>query len=165
MHKCAGVSRCFPIYIILIFLVRNNSFSKTKQSMDSNTVINTAFLCLVNIIFMIAAIFLNSVVTISLRRSSQLRKKLCYFMILPFSCFDLAVVAISHPILMFNAILWFTDSDSLVGKEVIWKQVLLSNLTGFSMSALLTLIVERFLALKYPFFHQTAITKKRLVLS
>jgi hypothetical protein len=37
-------------------------------------------------------------------------------------------------------------------------------LGGFSMFALLTLTIERFLALTYPFFHQTAITKKRLLL-
>ena len=37
-------------------------------------------------------------------------------------------------------------------------------LGGFSMFALLTLTIERFLALTYPFFLQTAVTKRRLVL-
>ena len=32
------------------------------------------------------------------------------------------------------------------------------------MFALLTLTIERFLALTYPFFHPTAVTKRRLVL-
>ena len=65
--------------------------------MHLSTVINASFLCLFNVALMIAGIFFNSVVIISLWRSSQLRKKLCYFMILVLSCFDLAVVAILHP--------------------------------------------------------------------
>ena len=132
--------------------------------MDQRAFINALFLCLLNVIFMIAGIFLNSVVIISLRRSSQLRKKLCYFLILPLSCFDLAVVAIGHPILIFRTILWYMDKheeESKLMKSII---VIVSNLNGFSMSALLTLSAERFLALKYPFFHQTAVTKRRLVL-
>ena len=132
--------------------------------MDPNTFTHAVFLYLMNVIFMIAGIFLNSVVIISLRRSSQLRKKLCYFMILPLSCFDLAVVAIGHPILIYYTILFSMDTHSQAEKKWIWMQVILSNLAVFSMSALLTLGVERFLALKYPFFHQTAITRKRLTL-
>ena len=133
--------------------------------MDLNTFINALLLCLLNVIFMIAGIFLNSVVIISLRRSSQLRKKLCYFMILPLSCFDLAVVAINHPILISSAILWSMDTfGEDESKSVItWKSVIFGNFSGYSMSALLTLSVERFLALKYPFFHQTAVTKRKLV--
>ena len=53
---------------------------------------------------MIAGIFLNYVVIISLWRSSQLRKKPCYFMILVLSCYDVAVVTISHPFLIVSTI-------------------------------------------------------------
>ena len=38
------------------------------------------------------------------------------------------------------------------------------NLSGFSTSTLLTMSVERYLALKHPFFHHTAVTKTRLLL-
>ena len=74
--------------------------------METNIFINALFLCLVNVAFMVVGIFLNTVVIISLWRSSQLRKKLCYFMILVLSCFDLAVVAIAHPLLILSTILW-----------------------------------------------------------
>ena len=49
---------------------------------------------------MVAGIILNSVVIISLLRSSQLRKKLCYFTILVLSCGDLAEVTIVQPLLI-----------------------------------------------------------------
>ena len=67
------------------------------HAMDQNTFINAVFVCLVNASFMVAGIILNAVVMVSLWKSSQLRKKPCYFMILVVSCFDLAVVAITHP--------------------------------------------------------------------
>ena len=54
-------------------------------------------LCVVNGFFTLAGIFLNSVVIISLWKSSQLRRKTCYFMILVLSCFDLGVVMVGHP--------------------------------------------------------------------
>ena len=128
--------------------------------MDSDTFINALFLCLVNVAFMVTGIILNAVVIISLWRSSQLRKKLCYFMILVLSCFDLAVVAVNHPVLMLSTILW---SMQIYNEEIKRTWVYTGILLGsFSMSALLTLNIERFLALTYPFFHQTAVTKSRL---
>ena len=119
--------------------------------MDIGTGINTALLCLFNVAFMVAGIFLNSVVLISLWRSSQLRKKLCYFMILVLSCFDLAVVAIMHPL---------QNDDNMHGAITF---NIGTTLNGFSMFALLVLNIERFLALSYPFFHQTSVTKRRLM--
>ena len=74
--------------------------------MDSSYVINLTILFLLNVSFMVAGIFLNSVVIISLRRSSQIRKKICYFMILVLSCFDLAAVAIVHPLLVLSIMVW-----------------------------------------------------------
>jgi hypothetical protein len=128
--------------------------------MDRNTFINALFLCLMNVSSMIAGIFLNAVVIISLWRSSQLRKKLCYFLIFVLSCCDLAVVAIYHPALILSTILWSTQiyykEIKLILTYICWL------LVGWSMLALLTLNIERFFALKYPFFHQTAITKRRL---
>ena len=46
---------------------------------------------------MVAGIFQNSVVVISLWRSTQLLKKLCYYLIFLLSCFDLAVVSLVNP--------------------------------------------------------------------
>ena len=130
--------------------------------MEPNTLINALFLCLVNVVFMIAGILLNVVVIISLWRSSQLRKKLCYFMILVLSCFDLAVVSITHPLLILSTILWSMEINH--GEIEVTRVYTRTLLGGFSMIALLTLTIERFLALTYPFFHQTAVTKKRLLL-
>ena len=127
----------------------------------ANTFINALFLCLLNVSLMVAGIFLNSVVIISLWRSSQHRKKLCYFTILFLSCFDLAEVTITHSALILSTILWFMH---IYYEEMKYTFVYTGILFGgFSMFALLTLTIERFLALTYPFFHQTAVTKRRLI--
>ena len=110
---------------------------------------------------MVAGIFLNSVVIISLWRSSQLRKKLCYFMIFVLSCFDLAVVTISHPLLIVYTIYLSQGEINEIFERT--RKSLPFLVCGSSMFALFTLNVERFLALTRPFFHQSSVTKTRLL--
>ena len=111
---------------------------------------------------MIAGIFLNSVVIISLWRSSQLRKKLCYFTIFVLSCFDLSVVIINHPIIMASTIttLALGVYDKLFECLAEFITILVLEL---AVLALVTLNIERFLALAYPFLHERMVTKERLM--
>jgi hypothetical protein len=110
---------------------------------------------------MVAGIFLNSVVIISLWRSSQLRKKPCYFMIIVLSCFDLAVVTIAHPSLIVSII--FSHGQEEINEILLVTKSIYFVVCGPSLFALLTLNVERFLALMCPFFHQASVTKTRLL--
>ena len=87
---------------------------------------------------------------------------MCYFMTLVLSCFDLAVVTITHPVLILSTILW---SMQMYEEEIDFTRMNTSLvLGGFSMFALLTLNIERFLVLTTPFFHKTRVTKGRLML-
>ena len=129
--------------------------------MQKSDIFSAVFLCIINIIFMVARIFLNSVVIINLWRSSQLRKKLCYFMILVLSCFDLAVVTITHPFLIVFTI-YFSQGEINEIREATRKNINFV-VCGCSMFALFTLNVERLLALTCPFFHQTSVTKTRVI--
>ena len=126
------------------------------------TLINATLLCFLNTSFMVVGIVLNSAVIISLWRSSQLRKKLCYFTIFVLSCFDLGVVALGHPLVMLSIILWSKQMYSAQIETT--RRLLGSPLISSSMFSLLTLNIERFLALTRPFFHQTAVTKGKLTL-
>ena len=129
--------------------------------MDPSTIINTCLLCVFNVAFMVSGIFLNSVVIISLWRSLKLRKKICYFMILVLSCFDLAVVAIAHPLQISSTI--FVALGKYNDMQENLRFYIGIGLNVFSVLVLFVLNVERFWALKYPFFHQTPVTKRRLV--
>ena len=134
----------------------------TQHAMYVRNFINALLLCIFNSFFMVAGIFLNSVVVISLWKSSQLRRKLCYFTIFVLSWFDLGLVMIAHPTVIISAIYWSNESYNA---EIELTRAYISILFGgFSMFALLTLNVERFLALNYPFFHQNIVTEKKLVL-
>ena len=135
--------------------------------MDPNTIINAMFLCLLNTLFMASGIFLNAVVIICLRRSSQLRKNQGYSMILVLSCVDLGLLTVIHPALLLWTISWSQQSyvtDQYKNVIDIWISKVGVIWGGLSLFALLTLNIERFLAIKYPFFHQTAVTKTRLFL-
>jgi hypothetical protein len=123
--------------------------------MDFGTWANMLALCVVNGFFALAGIFLNSLVILSFWKSTQLRKKLCYFMILVLACSDLVVVSIIHPLLLSFAILWFTRHFII--------RFIFDPFFGFSMFTLLTMNLERYWAVRHPYFHQRSITKRRLI--
>ena len=129
--------------------------------METGHILCVVFLCITNIIFMVAGIFLNSVAIVSLWRSRQLRKKLCHFMILVLSCVDLPVVTITHPSLIASTIYLSREEINEVHESI--RISVCFVLCGSSISALFTLNAERFLALTCPYFHQTSVTKTRLV--
>ena len=120
---------------------------------------SAVLLCIVNIIFTFAGTILNSVVILSLW-NSQLRKKLCYFMIFILACFDLAVVVVIHPLIIFEIISSWMSLDI----NECWIDHIIYILFSFSLYALLTMTLERYVALVYPFFHHKFVTKSRLMI-
>ena len=130
--------------------------------MEPGLSFNAIFLCVVNVIFMIAGISLNTVVISSLRGSSQIQNKLWCFTIVVLSCFDLIVVCSIHPL---NVVKIIFLNENLYGEikfvEPAYDHVCIL-IGSFSMLSFLILTIVRFLALAYPFFHQTSVTKSRL---
>ena len=120
--------------------------------------VNAVLLCVINVVFTFVGTFLNSVVIMSLC-NSKLPRKLCYFMILVLSCFDLAVVVIFHPFIILETILRWLYMTSHCSIKVLY----LEHLFAFSLTALLTMTLERYLAVVYPFFHEISVTKSRLL--
>ena len=135
--------------------------TKETMYMNQNLFIHVVFLCIFNVIFMLGGICFNIVVILSLWRC-QLRKKLCYFTVLLLSCFDFAVVAITHPLIISYSVASFLEVYGKPHHEIVIFGCML--LHGYSMFGLLMLNVERFLALNYPFCHQKYLTNKRLAL-
>lgn len=133
------------------------------MNMNESISINTILLCTVNVLFTIAGTFSNSVVIISFWTSSQLRKKPCHFMILVLSCFDLAVVTVTHPLIISSAIELFNGDYNRAHEHDQIRRFIKTCLYGWSMLALLIMTIERFLGLTYPIFHRTSVTKKRLL--
>ena len=130
--------------------------------MDLNVYIQLIFLCIVNIVFTFSGIILNTLVIASLLKNSQLRNKLCHFMILVLSCFDIVAVITSHPVIVVYLVVWLTKNYALLKKLEIYTS-LANTFCAFSFSALLVMNIERYLGTHYPIFHRTSVTRRKLL--
>ena len=130
--------------------------------MDLNVHIHLIFLCVVNIILTFSGTVSNTLVIASIWKSSQLRRKLCHFMIMVLSCFDLVAVVTNHPGILLFLIAWLREDYDLLFKVMIYLNVsglflVLSPLT------LLVMNIERYLGACYPIFHHTSVTRRKLL--
>ena len=125
--------------------------------------INLIFIFSFNVLFFCSGICLNSLVIISFWRSSLLRKKLCYFMIMILSCCDLLVVLTCHPLVALDAMFRLTGKVNASSRlwGIPFKTVTI--FANFSFLALLVMNFDRYLATYYPFFHRTSVTKGKLL--
>ena len=131
--------------------------------MESYYFINLIFIFAVNVFFFFSGICLNTLVILSFWRSIQLRKKLCYFMIMLLSCCDLLAVLTNNPLMA------LISMSLLTGKldgNARWRHISLRSTSVFlvfSLFAILVMNFDRYLAISYPIFHQTSVTKGRLL--
>ena len=125
--------------------------------------VNLIFILVVNILFFFSGICLNSLVIISFWRSVQLRKKLCYFMIMVLSCCDLLVVLTNHPMTALRAMLWLTERMKKYPAWLVISHQILSMIIGVSLRALFVMNIDRYLATHYPIYHRTSVTKGKLL--
>ena len=130
--------------------------------MDLIVHIQLIFLCVVNTIFAFGGIVSNTLVIVSFWKSSQLQKKLCYFMIMVLSCFDLASVVTNHPGALLYLISWLADDYGSLSNIKIYIHVA-SLFLGSSMHALLMMSIEQYLGAYYPIFHRTSVTRRKLL--
>ena len=130
--------------------------------MDSIVYINFVFLCVVNITFTFSGIVLNTLVIACFWKSSQLRKKLCHFMIMVLSGFDLVAVITNHPGILLYLVSWLMEDYDLFVKMTIYLYFASIFLT-FSFYLLLVMSIERYLGTYYPIFHRTSVTRRRLL--
>ena len=135
----------------------------TSNGMEFIYFVNLIFILVVNILFFVSGICLNSLVIVSFWRSVQLRKKLCYFTIMIFSCCDLLVVSTAHPFTALATMLWLTEKMNVYPWWLMICYQLSKTFFGFSLLALLVMSVDRYLATHYPILHRTSVTKGKLL--
>ena len=117
--------------------------------------------CVANIIFAIAGTILNSLVLYIFWKSTKLRSKLSYFVIILLSSADLAVVTIVHSTFLLQAIKEVNGTPNCAYK--ISHMFLGFVFTGMSVSTLLVLNLERYTAIIHPLWHRKSVTKQRLM--
>ena len=129
--------------------------------MDLNLFFHLIFLSVLNIIFCFSGVVFNTLVIITILKSTQLRKKLCHFMIMMLSCCDLLTVLIYGSAYILYFIAWFTKND--LHATVIIYRYFSNFLAGLSLLTLMVMCIERYLGVYYPFFHKTSVTRRRLL--
>ena len=134
-----------------------------SREMEFIYFVNLIFILVVNILFLFSGIGLNSLVIVSFWRSVQLRKKLCYFTIMPLSCCDLLAVVVGHPSTGLVAMLWLTEKYYVHSTWLVILIDLANIILGFSLLALFVLSFDRYLATHYPLFHRTSVTRAKLL--
>ena len=132
------------------------------KKMDLNVFIHLIFLCVVNIIFTLSGIISNTLVIVSVWKSSQLRKKSCHFMIMVLSCFDLLTVVTNNPALLIILISSLMEDYDLL--PTLMRYLHISGVfLSFPFFTLLVMTIERYLGVYYPIFHHTSVTRRRLL--
>ena len=130
--------------------------------MELSYFINLIFIFALNVLFFFSGICLNSLVILSFWRSVQLRKKLCYFMIMVLSCCNLLAILANHPLAALIAMFWLTREANEYPSWVDLSSDIAGCFLGLSLLALLVMNFERYLATYYPIFHRTSVTKGKL---
>lgn len=145
-------------------MLSSSSFCIIKRLlMAFNHFINMIFLLVVNVLFFLTGICLNSLVVLSFWRYAHLRKKKCHFMILILSCCDLLAILTNHPLMAVMAMLWLTGKLNEFPNWVDISMKQTNLFLGFSLLVLVVMSLDRYLAVFYPIFHRTSVSKRRLL--
>ena len=130
-----------------------------SRTYEINRISNIVFLA----VLIIPTVLLNAVAAITIWKTSQLRKKPCYFVILLQSSVDLGVGCVALPISFVALLAPFTTNVDICAAILIVKTVsmLLSGVSIITMSAL---TVERYIGVLHPYSYNTLVTKRRIVM-
>ena len=116
---------------------------------------------IVNCMLFFSTISLNGISIITIRKSSQLRSKVCYFVVLLQSLVDFVVGVLGIPLFVY-----YLSSPFLETKNCDLIILALRSthfICGLSYITLVTITVERYIGVMYPYYYQSNVTKKRIL--
>ena len=122
---------------------------------------NNIAACVVNLVFAVVGTILNSLVLYIFWKSTKIRSKSSYFVIMLLSSADLAVATIVHSTFLLQAIKEVNGTATCA-----YKVSYLSTLyffTGISIATLLLLNLERYTAIIHPIWHRKRVTRPRVM--
>ena len=115
----------------------------------------------VNGALIFSTIFLNAVSIITILKSSQLKSKPCYYIILIQSVIDLAVGVFVIPLHLLYLVQVITGSSNCFGTFLVLKSITLPLVASTITLSAMTL--ERYVAILHPYAYTTQVTEKRIL--
>lgn len=134
------------------------------MKMDKYTAFGLIAICTVNTAFLIVGTFFNTIVVVCICKTSQLRKKVSYFLILVLSSSDLVAILYNHPMIIYWYLSLYMGNMDFNSHYFKQFRFISGAMLGFSMLTLLTITLERYLGLTCPLFHRKSVTKRRTLL-
>ena len=114
-----------------------------------------------NCILLFSTISLNGVAVITIRKSSQLKSKMCYFVILLQCIVDLGVGFLGIPLFVYGLSIPFQSEVNCIPIVVTTRASYLP--LGLSIATLSAMTMERYVGVVHPFHYKTKVTKKRIL--
>ena len=125
-------------------------------------VLNQTVYCVIIGVLIIPTVLLNSILILIIWKSSHLKAKVCYFLILIQSIFDIAVGVISVPAYIALAALELRGIATCVHSVVLLPLAYVPATTSFMTLFFITF--ERYLSVLHPVVHRSYVTKNRMLI-
>lgn len=145
-----------------MFENKENIIVQIVRFPSKNYYVGHIIACAINAILTIVTIFLNLITLIVYWKSSQLQKKVSYFLIMVLSLNDLMVGMIcsfSHTLSLTTEI---TGTANCVLAQTFRGAIIF--LAGLSLLTLSMINMERYLGVLHPILHRTIVTRKKLLM-
>ncbi|XP_028394388.1 prostaglandin E2 receptor EP2 subtype-like [Dendronephthya gigantea] len=132
----------------------------TKFS-SSKYEINRVATIVINGTLVISTVLLNLIAMLTILKSTQLKNKICYFLILIQSVVDLGVGCIGAPLSVFYMLGTFLGLRDCFTSFIIFQLSVFP--IGFSLVISFIILFERYIAVLHPYSYPKILTKKRIL--
>ena len=131
------------------------------RNLPSNLVLSHIVVLAVNVILIFTTVLLNAVSVVTITKSSQLKTKICYFIILMQSVTDLTVGVLGIPLFLLFLLTGMGEISNCFVAVLAYRSSLLP--VGVSFVTLSMLTMDRYIAILHPYSYNAQVTRKRIL--
>lgn len=137
------------------------TISYLRESPSEIYTLNLILTCVVNGVLLILGSLFNGLVLLAFWKSSLLRSRTPFFLIMLLSLNDFVVVVVVHSLFLNNAIKQLLGNGGCIAKTV--YLTIAKLLTGYSGLTLHVMNIERYLSIAHPFWYQRHVTPRTVL--
>ena len=140
---------------------RPSTFFIIREFPSRKLVIIQTLFIVASSMLIIPTVLLNGISVLTIWKSSHLKAKVCYFLILIQSGVDLAVGIVSVPAAMAHSAIELQGVSSCVKGAILQATAFI--LAGISLMTIWLLTFERYLSILHPVLHRSYVTKAKVL--